>query len=132
MSRAPHDPHHLDEDLAELSGALWRAVGEVAGPEVLALVRGVGTTRSRCARVASTAAAAPSPPGSPARPLGLERTPAYTQWCPPDERRREPAAYPGLRSRGAVRWRGSFAAVAAMAEAGMTADEVRALFARAL
>jgi phosphoenolpyruvate carboxylase len=127
------DPHHLEADLERLGGALWGAVDAVSGETTRALVRGLGDDavalrdarldggrRAFAARVASLDDAA------------LEEVArAYTQWLHLMNVAEEQQRIRVLRSRGEAP-DGIAAAVAAMAAAGIGAEEARALFARAL
>jgi phosphoenolpyruvate carboxylase len=128
------DPHHLEGDLERLAAALWTAASAVAGEGTVEQVRGLGEDavalregrlpggrRAFAARIAALDDA------------GLDEVArTFTQWCHLMNVAEEQQRIRVLRSRGDGPPDGLAAAVAAMADAGFTGDDVRALFARAL
>ncbi len=123
----------LDDDLDRLGAALHAAVGEVSGARALALVRGLGDDAARLRDDALPGGRRAFAGRIAALPLGdlEELARAYTQWCHLMNVAEEQQRIRVLRQRGDGD-DGLVAAVGAMAAAGMSADDVRALFARAM
>jgi phosphoenolpyruvate carboxylase len=124
---------HLESDLDRLSSALWEAVEALGGKRVVERARGLGDEAKRLRERTldgGRRAFAAHVSGLDGRDLE-DVARVYTQWCHLMNVAEEQQRIRVLRARP-VPPDGLVAAVDAMAEAGMTGDDVRALFARAL
>ncbi len=124
---------NLDEDLGRLDAALWRAVDAVAGPDTSARVHELGrdALALREGRFPGGRHAFAARLGALDGRLLEEAARVYTQWLQLMNVAEEQQRIRVLRERPDA-GDGVVAAIAAMAEAGMTRAEVEALFARAL
>src|SRR5687768_3113604 len=114
------DPHHLEADLERLGGALWSAVGAVAGDATLGLVRGLAddAVALREGRLAGGRRALADKIGALDDAQLEEVARALTQWCHLMNVAEEQQRIRVLRSRSEAP-DGIDAAVAAMAAAGI-------------
>jgi phosphoenolpyruvate carboxylase len=124
---------HLEADLERLAASLWSAVGGIAGAATLELVRGLGddAVRLRDGALAGGRRAFASRIAALDDAALDDVARAFTQWCHLMNVAEEQQRIRVLRTRDEPR-DGIAAAVAAMAASGMTGDDVRALFGRAL